>query len=97
MRVDLHEDDWQLFSRAAHDDNAMAIIFERHRDFVFRVAWGVLNEEAEAEDVTQDVFMLIQARKLRAKPKAKFTTWLFKVVINSARACAKPSQSLGAQ
>ncbi|MEM9999657.1 MAG: RNA polymerase sigma factor [Pseudomonadota bacterium] len=77
--------DWQLFGRAAHDSAALAVLFERHRHFVYRLAWGVLQARDAADDVVQDVFLKIGSGRLSAAPKARFTTWLYKVVLNTAR------------
>ncbi len=77
--------DWDLLQVASRDDCALSQLFERHRHFVYRLAWGLLQEDHAADDVVQDVFVKIRAGKLRAKPRAKFTTWLYQVAINTAR------------
>ena len=82
-------DDWDLLARAPRDDAALTRLFERHRHYVFRVAWGVLSEEAAAEDVFQEVFLRMQSGRLTGKPRARFTTWLFRVAINTAREQAR--------
>ncbi|MDJ0628545.1 MAG: RNA polymerase sigma factor [Rhodobacter sp.] len=86
---DTAHNDWDLFACAATDEASLAQLFDRHRHYVFRVAWGILNENAAAEDVVQEVFLRMRAGRLKAKPKAKFTTWLFKVAINTAREQAR--------
>lgn len=83
------DDDWQLMARAEGDADALAQLFERHRHFVYRLAWGLLNENQAADDVVQEVFARIAAGRLRAKPRARFTTWLYGVAINTAREQAR--------
>ncbi len=87
--MDATPDDWDLLAQAPTDGFAMARLFDKHRHYVFRVAWGILNEDAAAEDVVQDVFLKMQAGRLKAKPRARFTTWLFQVAINTAREQAR--------
>ncbi|MEM6946085.1 MAG: sigma-70 family RNA polymerase sigma factor, partial [Pseudomonadota bacterium] len=57
--------------------------------YVFRVAWALLGEDAAAEDAVQDVFLKMQSGRLKAKPRARFTTWLYQVTLNTAREQAR--------
>lgn len=82
-------DDWHLLARAVADPSALTCLYRRHRTYVFRLAWGILNEDAGAEDVVQDVFLRMHQGRLRASPRAKFTTWLYRVAINVAREHAR--------
>ena len=43
----------------------------------------VQNKEA-AEDIAQDVFIKIYEKKVKFDPKAKFSTWLYKVTVNAS-------------
>ena len=85
FNTDTDADDWQQLQRA--DDAGLKILFQRHKDYVFRLAYGVIGNHHLAEDVTQDVFLRIAKgykRKLW-QPKAKFRTWLYKLTLNTAR------------
>ncbi len=85
----LPAEDWDLFALAHGDPAALGELFERHRHYVFRTAWSLLGEHALADDVVQDVFVKMQSGRLKAKPTARFTTWLYKVAINTAREHAR--------
>ncbi|MEM7056436.1 MAG: sigma-70 family RNA polymerase sigma factor [Pseudomonadota bacterium] len=87
-------EDWDLLARAPGDDAALGQLFQRHRDYVFRIAWGLLNERALADDVVQEVFLKMRSGRLRAKPRARFTTWLYKVAINTAREQARSRRKM---
>ncbi|MEO1701774.1 MAG: RNA polymerase sigma factor [Pseudomonadota bacterium] len=80
---------WQLFARASDDRAALAELFERHRHFVYRLGWGVLQSGEAAEDIVQDVFLKIGSGRLKAVPNARFTTWLYGLAINTAREHAR--------
>ena len=87
--MDGGQSDWGLLARAQEDEAALAQLFATHRRYVFRIAWGLLNEDAAAEDVVQEVFLKMRTGRLKAKPKARFTTWLYQVAINTAREQAR--------
>ena len=66
---------------------AFEAIYDRFKDYVYRVAFFVLRHEQEAEDATQETFLDL----LKALPKydiqgpARFETWLYRVTVNRAR------------
>ena len=78
------EPDHRLLARVADgDERAMRLLFERHRDFVFRVALGICGEREEAVDVVQEVFLaVLQAAATLELNGAKFSTWLYRVARN---------------
>ena len=78
-------DDWQLLSRASESRGALGTLFQRHKDYVFRVAWGCLGSREAADDTVQEVFLRLGDRRLRFEPRARFRTWLYKVALNTAR------------
>lgn len=79
------EDDWALVNSASVDRQAIRLLFERHKDYVYRLACGFLSDPALAEDTVQSVFLKLQEKKFKLKAKAKFTTWLYQFSLNTAR------------
>lgn len=75
-------DDWDLANQA--DPQAMDLLFRRHRDYVYRVLLGLTGSRAQAEDLTQEVFLKVATRRQRFFRKAKFTTFLYRVAANLA-------------
>jgi len=69
---------------ASRDEAAFTLLLERHLENVRALAWRVLANHAEIDDLAQDVFL-----KLWRKPtmftagKAKFSTWLYRVTLNA--------------
>jgi RNA polymerase sigma-70 factor, ECF subfamily len=63
---------------------AFAQLVRRHSRLVFRIALRVTGNASDAEEVMQDVFLQVH-RKLEAfRGEAKFSTWLYSIVINAA-------------
>ncbi len=79
-------DDGTLVRRSgAGDPDALAELFRRHGDFVFRVALGLTGRRDDALDVVQETFLALwrQAATLDVE-RAKLTTWLYRVARNRA-------------
>jgi len=66
------------------DANAFSLLLERHYDGVFRLAFRLTGAQAEAEDLTQDICAALAAKLTKFRGEAKFTTWLWRVVVNAA-------------
>ena len=69
---------------AAGDADAFGCLLERHYDAVFRLAFRLTGARAEAEDLTQDVCAALPAKLSGFRAEARFTTWLWRVVVNAA-------------
>ncbi|ETW92729.1 MAG: hypothetical protein ETSY1_42380 [Candidatus Entotheonella factor] len=77
-------DDWQLLAAAQAGEGGFDRLFTRHKDYVYRLAWGFTGDHALADDVTQEVFIRLVKIK-RWQPRALFRTWLYKIVLNTSR------------
>jgi RNA polymerase sigma-70 factor (ECF subfamily) len=77
--------DWVLLRAARRQPAAMGELFRRHRDYVFRLAWGFTGDRNLAEDAVQEVFIRLMSPRLAWRPRAAFTTWLYRVVQNVSR------------
>lgn len=67
------------------DVDALVALVEAHYDMVFRVAVRWLGSREDAEDVTQQVAMKLQAALARYDERNAFRGWLYRMTINAAR------------
>ncbi|MHC4174529.1 MAG: RNA polymerase sigma factor [Planctomycetota bacterium] len=75
--------DTELMTRlAAGDMAALGGLVRRHQDKVLSLSYRVLGDWHRAEDVAQETFLRVYGAAKHYKPKAKFTTWLYRIVIN---------------
>jgi RNA polymerase sigma-70 factor (ECF subfamily) len=75
--------DEQLVRRVAQGErDALRVLVDRHGARVRRLATRVLGHPADAEDVTQEVFVAVYRAAGSFEPVAKFTTWLYRVTVN---------------
>jgi RNA polymerase sigma-70 factor (ECF subfamily) len=66
------------------DRTAFAELWQRHSNTAFRVAYRITKNRDDAEDAIQDAWMKAYVHLTTFDGRAKFSTWLARVVINSA-------------
>lgn len=66
------------------DTAALEILMQRHATRVYRVALGVTRNEADAEEVVQDVFLSLFEKIGAFEERAALGTWLYRVATNRA-------------
>ncbi len=80
----MEPDDIQLIKEYGEGrEEALGALFQRHKTRVFNYAQRFLNNRADAEDVTAEVFIMLINRKYVYQPDTKFTTWLYVVTRNA--------------
>jgi RNA polymerase sigma-70 factor (ECF subfamily) len=67
---------------AAGDKPAFEALVYRHQRPVFNFFFRFLGDRAEAEDLTQEVFLRVWKSAGTYKPQAQFTTWLYRIALN---------------
>lgn len=82
MQVD--QTDESLAALAAGGDGAaFASLLARHYDRIFTMAFRLIGARPEAEDLTQDLCASLPAKLTRYDGRARFTTWLYRVIVNA--------------
>lgn len=69
---------------AGGDRAAFAALVGRHYDRVHALAWRLTGSAAEAADLAQDICAALPAKLQGWRGEARFTTWLYRVVVNAA-------------
>lgn len=83
IRRPLDRDDELLRLIALSDETAFRQLVERHVDRAYALALRILRNAADAEDVVQDTLLKIWTHRGSWETgRAKFTTWLYRVVTN---------------
>jgi RNA polymerase sigma-70 factor (ECF subfamily) len=78
-------DDRALVERARNCDGAaVRLIMQRHNRRLYRVARGVLNDDAEAEDVVQETYVRAFTHLDGFRGEAQLSTWLTRIALNEA-------------
>ena len=92
-------DNSELMGRLAGGDiEALGELAKRHQEKVLSLAYRFLGDWHKAEDVVQEAFLRVHRAAKSYKPTAKFTTWVYRIVVNlcfdEQRKTSKASRSL---
>lgn len=74
---------WMVQARDG-DDEAFDRLMTAFRQPVVGTLYRLVGNAADAEDLAQEVFVKIYRSRQRYKPTARFSTWLFRIVRNTA-------------
>jgi RNA polymerase sigma factor (sigma-70 family) len=66
------------------DRDAFKIIVETWQDMVYNTALGILQNEADAEDTAQEVFIQVYESIHSFKEESKFSTWVYRITVSKA-------------
>lgn len=80
----MDDDTRMAMSAARGDETAFLSLLDRHYDRVFRLAFRLTGHQIEAEDLTQDICAALPAKLSAFAGEARFSTWLYRVVVNAA-------------
>ncbi|MFJ6737937.1 RNA polymerase sigma factor [Streptomyces sp. NPDC091279] len=76
-------DDSLLAVRAAEgDEDAFAVLVQRHAPALLRLATRLIGERSEAEDAVQDAFISAWRRLPEFHGRSAFSTWMYRIVTN---------------
>jgi RNA polymerase sigma-70 factor, ECF subfamily len=67
------------------DESAFVEIFTRYRQKIFSIAFGVIRNRADAEEIAQDTFIRAHRGLAKFRGESSLATWLHRVTVNLAR------------
>ncbi len=66
------------------DDKAFSDMVEQYTNYAYNIAYRMMNNPADADDVVQDAFLSAYRARDRFRGDAQVTTWLYRIVVNAA-------------
>ena len=66
------------------DEETFSAIVEQYTDYAYNIAYRMLNNAADAEDVVQEAFISAYRAREKFRGDAAVTTWLYRIVVNAA-------------
>lgn len=81
----LHDPEVQLMLRTREgDDDAFTELVETYQNRLVGIFYHMLQDQEGAEDLAQEVFLRVYRARESYEPRAKFSTWLFRIANNLA-------------
>ncbi|WP_370324083.1 RNA polymerase sigma factor [Flavobacterium sp. ASW18X] len=85
-REDAYKDlsDEELVAKivANNDTLLFGVLYDRYVKMVYNKCYGFARSDDEAEDLTQDIFLMLFVKLASFKGKSKFSTWLYSFTYN---------------
>lgn len=66
------------------DEDSFGILLDKHRNPLVYFLYRMVQDQAVAEELAQEVFLRIYRSRASYEPTAKFTTWLFRIATHLA-------------
>ena len=82
--ISLQEENKLIDRILAGKQEPYARLVENYQRFAFTIALKILNNRPEAEEATQDAFIKAFHYLKNFNRKARFSTWLYRIVFNTA-------------
>ncbi|MFO0706591.1 MAG: sigma-70 family RNA polymerase sigma factor [Nitrospira sp.] len=80
------QDDAQLVARSLRQDHeAFGLLIGRHAPAIVNLAYRMVGNRAEAEDLAQETFLAAFKALPAFRADAKFSTWLYRIATNKCK------------
>jgi len=66
------------------DSAAFELLIDKYQKKIFKLAFRIVNDYNDAEDITQSVFIKAYEKLDTFDPKHKFFSWLYRIAINES-------------
>ncbi len=64
------------------DKVALENLLKKHQPYVFNIAWKMVHNPIDAQDITQEVLIKVTTKLSQFKGESSFRTWLYRIVVN---------------
>jgi len=73
----------ELMARIAEgDEDVFEILVNRHQTSILNLIYRFIGDRTQAKDLAQEVFLKVWQSAQNYEPKAKFTTWVYRITAN---------------
>lgn len=86
------DDDEALARCRAGDISGLGALVARYQLSAVRTAYLLVQDQAAAEDIVQDSFLLVFRHATRFRPGSPFAPWFYRIVVNAARQYQRSSR-----
>ena len=81
-RLDSFSSEDLMVKTASGDEFAFEVLVRRHQTSVLNLIYRFIGDRTQAKDLAQEVFLRVWQAAGSYQPKAKFTTWIYRITAN---------------
>lgn len=75
----------EILREASQGDlSSFEAVYKAAAGFVYNIAFRIVGNKEDAEEVTQDVFMILYRKLRRFRFESSFKTWVYRITVNCA-------------
>ena len=67
-----------------HKKESFRLLYEQHHFMVYHIAYQYLQNQEDAEEITQDVFVQVHQSMEKFEEKSSIKTWIYRISINKS-------------
>ncbi len=79
------------------DNSVFSVLADRYLNKAYQIAYGILGNKQDAEEVSQDVFVRIYKALTKFRGDAEFSTWMYRIAVNLAKNKYRWNKSRGSK
>ncbi|ASS50309.1 MAG: hypothetical protein CHH17_16570 [Candidatus Fluviicola riflensis] len=64
---------------------AFGLLVDQYSDKIYRLVFGIVQRQEEAEDITQEVFTTVFTSVARFKGDSLISTWMYRIAVNKCQ------------
>lgn len=74
----------EWLERAKHNDmKAWEMLVSENEKMVYHIAYRMMQNEEEAKDISQEIFLKVYRNLQKFDEKSAFSTWLYRIAVNT--------------
>ena len=67
------------------DNRAFQLLLDQFSEKVYNLSLGILQNEEDAEDITQEIFTTVYLSVAQFKGESKLSTWIYRIAVNKCQ------------
>lgn len=76
------------------DISKFSFFIEKYKDMAFSIAFRIINNKEDAEEIVQDSFLKAFNALRKFKGDSKFSTWFYRIVVNNSLSRLKRNKAV---
>ena len=93
-KIELFTDEELVELAKEGERRALEMLLERYQAFIYNVAWKMVVNPEDAEDVRQEVIIKVITNLARFEGRSTFKTWIYRITLNHLLTMKKRSTEL---